>query len=110
LESSSFEQCDDGSNNGKPGYCSNICTISNINPNFCGNGVVDPWENCNNCPQDVKDCLSISSFECFQCPCSFVDIANDLSKKDAVRASLWDKLWNILYRVSESKSLDLNME
>ena len=110
VESSSFEQCDDGSNNGKAGYCSNVCTISNINPNFCGNWVVDPWENCSNCPQDVKDCLSISSFECFQCPCSFVDIANDLSKKDAVRASLWDKLWNILYRVSESKSLDLNID
>ena len=61
------------------------------------------WNNIPNIP-------SIIQSECFQCPCNFSDIMNDLSKKDAVRASLWDKLWNILYRVSESKSLDLNMD
>ena len=59
---------------------------------------------------NIMNIPAIIQAECFQCPCSFSDIMNDLSKKDAVRASLWDKIWNILYRVSNSKSLDLNMK
>jgi len=67
-----------------------------------GNWELPWWEKISIIPAIIQS-------ECFQCPCGFSDIMNDLSKKDAVRASLWDKLWNILYRVSESKSLDLNM-
>jgi hypothetical protein len=59
---------------------------------------------------NIMNIPAIIQAECFQCPCSFSDIMNDLSKKDAVRASLWDKIWNVLYRVSNSKSLDLNMK
>lgn len=44
--------------------------------------------------------------ECLQCPCNFSDIANDLSKKDAVRASLWNKEMNILYKISNIKYLE----
>jgi hypothetical protein len=99
----------DGNLDGIPDYI-DACTGNNNwgnnsgENNNWGNGVLPGgWNNIPNIPPIIQS-------ECFQCPCNFSDIMNDLSKKDAVRASLWDKLWNVLYRVSESKSLDLNMD
>ena len=56
----------------------------------CWNWIQDPWENCQNCPQDIEDCLYIVTQDCNQCPCPFVDINSNLTKNDIVKAVLWD--------------------
>ncbi|AHB40990.1 hypothetical protein P148_SR1C00001G0183 [candidate division SR1 bacterium RAAC1_SR1_1] len=57
----------------------------------CGNGGQDAGETCLNCPQDMKDCLFVTTPPCLQCPCPFVDVDSDLTNDDTVKAVLWDK-------------------
>ena len=69
--------------------------------NVCGNWIIDTWETCRNCPQDVKLCIETPNiWTCNQCPCQFVDFANDLTNNDQVRAILRDKKKTIQYKFS----------
>ncbi|MDD3262458.1 MAG: PKD domain-containing protein [Candidatus Absconditabacteria bacterium] len=56
----------------------------------CGNGQQDPGENCLNCPQDMDNCLFITTTPCLQCPCPFVDVNTNLTNNDIVKAVLRD--------------------
>ncbi len=56
----------------------------------CGNWIEDIWENCQNCPQDVEECLFITTAPCLQCPCPFVDKNSSLTNKDIIKAVLRD--------------------
>lgn len=57
----------------------------------CWNWQQDPWENCLNCPQDMDNCLFVTTTPCLQCPCPFVDISSNLTNNDIVKAVLRDK-------------------
>lgn len=57
----------------------------------CGNGQQDEGETCLNCPQDVEDCLFVTTTPCLQCPCPFVDVDSNLTNDDIVKAVLRDK-------------------
>jgi cysteine-rich repeat protein len=87
------EKCDNGEANGKDGRCSINCT-----PELCPNGVQDPGETCENCPQDMGRCIIEKN--CLTCPCQFADIASDLSSNDKVRAKLRDAPRNVFYTYS----------
>ena len=47
------EECDNWASNGKDGQCTLKCTKYDINNPLCGNGVINEWEDCNNCSVDL---------------------------------------------------------
>ena len=67
---------------------------------LCGNGIIEEWEDCHNCPEDVWWCLDIT--ECNSCPCEYADFDAAIIKWDIVRAKLWDKTLSAFYKYSNS--------
>ena len=49
------EICDDGDQNFHNGKCSVDCKPMDPKKPLCGNGEIDLWEDCKNCPEDLKD-------------------------------------------------------
>lgn len=60
------------------------------------------------CPEVsyIQTWTSISVCECNSCPCQFVDYQSQLWKNDKIRALLFDKDWNLLYRYSLPKTVN----
>ena len=44
--------------NGKDGVCSSLCKWVTNKPPLCGNGIIDLGETCENCPEDVRVCMT----------------------------------------------------
>ena len=100
----------------------------------CLNGIAEKWENCRNCPEDLKDvCVKpyiipdpdvlpiipvipvvtpevevwhVENDNCNSCPCEYVDFSTDLTKWDVVRAKLWDKNLSAFYGYSNSLAIE----
>ena len=70
----------------------------------CGNGEKDEWETCDTCPEDFGGC--VKSAECNSCPCEYVDFSTDLSKWDTIRAKLWDRQRSVFYNYSNIVAIE----
>jgi len=98
--------CENGENCDCPD-CENMMICSP-----CGNGIIDPWETCLTCPEDVWPCPPTTCEDiicpgpCFSCPCQYVDFASDLAPGDIVRANLYDFTRTIFYDLSSAVPVD----
>jgi hypothetical protein len=70
----------------------------------CWNGEIDPWETCEECPEDFWGC--VKGGECNTCPCEYVDFATNLTRWDTIRAKLWDKPRFVFYNYSNSVAVE----
>ena len=51
-----WEECDGWKDkNWNVVVCTDVCTIYDANVPMCGNGHIDRWETCKNCPEDLKE-------------------------------------------------------
>ena len=57
VNASSGEACDDGANNGIPGFCNAIC--SGQEPDLCGNGQIDAGEECDGADLGGQTCETV---------------------------------------------------
>jgi hypothetical protein len=78
--------------------------IPDTSEQLCWNGEQDPWEDCDNCPEDLWRCVENNN--CNTCPCEYVDFSTDLTKWDSIRAKLWDKSKFVFYRYSNTVSVE----
>ena len=75
------------------------------NCNLCGNGRQDPWETCKTCPEDMWWCIQ-PNVVCNSCPCEYVDFAANLTRGDTIRAKLRDKQRSVFYNYSNSVAVE----
>ena len=66
LDKESWEECDNWETNGKDEKCTLTCTIYDSNKPLCGNWLIDEWEDCNTCPDDLGE-LCIDDWDDNKC-------------------------------------------
>ena len=65
----------------------------------CWNGIIEEWETCDTCPDDVGWCILEQN--CNACPCHYADYASDLKSDDMIKALLRDKTNILKYTESQ---------